>query len=450
MLSKNVPTGTIIVTIREELQLPFVGLDSRLYTIPAAGGTLQCVSPLIAGEISSDIHMVQMSRDRSTVAAVVQEDKGTMLYIFVAPNWDEPLVTRNAQEVYRSLDHEGFPRLWISPDESKVHLTNPNRGLTYVFRKANEWRREEIVHLRDKTSQIATDKISGRFECALDVGPSSLSGDVIMAAVHSELAQSRGLFYLLLDIFSGDTAIGRLYILERRGNDYDRYPVLAVPSGMFLEREAVSESGDTAVAIVRRRVGLGESIIAHFYVMRRDDPEQRWLPREPMRPEKTKWLIMSPNGRVLIVSVKRDSETFGVPTAYVPYDAYAVVWDGQNWSEKHRLFGPFDMDRFWQVELFEISPDNTMIGGWEHVPGTGHYLCIAKVTDGQRVGEFPIGSVGYAFSPDSQWITYRCVEPDSTGTRNLWNRYVARVDGSGRRLLLSTPIEGHHLVGWGS
>ena len=445
MLSKNVPTDTILVTIRKE---QFVGFDSRLCKIPAAGGILQCVSPPFAGEISSEIDMVQMSRDRSTVAAVVREDKGTMLYIFAVPNWDEPLVTRNAQyEVYRSRDYEGFPRLWVSPDGSKVHLTNPNRGLTYVFRKANEWRPEEISGVRDEISRISAET-SAELDGGLAVGPSSLSEDVIMVGVYSGLVQSRGLFQRLLDVFSGGTTAAHLYILERRGNDYDRYPVLAIPSGMSLQMKAVSENGDTAVAIVRP-IGHAEPI-RHFYVMRRDDPEQRWLPREPIRPEETRWLVVSPDGRVLIVSVKRDSETSGVPTAYVPYDAYAVVWDGQNWSEKHRLFGPFDMDRFRRKDLFETSPDNAMIGGWEHTPGTGHYLCVAKVTDGQRVGEFPIGSGGYTFSPDSQWITYRCVELDSTGTRFLWNRYVARVDGSGRRLLLSTPVEGHHLVGWGS
>ena len=155
-----------------------------------------------------------------------------------------------------------------------------------------------------------------------------------------------------------------------------------------------------------------------------------------------------------------------IPIAYYPYDAYAAVWDGSSWSKRTRLSGPFDHERYWHLwsgrKIATISPDNNLVGTFEHGEDGYHYLCCTRLSDGTRLSTFPTPE-NCEFSPDSQWLTYMRFEPAEPSDPRYsptWyqTRCVATVDGSvtldlespSRNVYRDTPHRrDDRLVGWG-
>jgi len=430
------PTGTIFV-----YTISYQGFSLTkqrdLYRLSPTGGAAQLLCSNLAGP-----GMAAVSKDGTTLAVVAREQDKVFLHILSAPGWrmQSPVATVT-YEIERGQEVTYEPELRISYDGSLILVTNPKQEVTYQYARASGWKVQEKKGLQSNSGmfvQEANALITGGGGA---VGPTSMDAGVVMAAYYNFVPKSHGVLDSFRKMMPGAPRQHAIAILERAEGQYEPHIALQVPATGELSKIVVSENGDTAVA--RYTEEPETQHVMHIYAMRRDDPEQRWKAREVAHPGKTRGIVLSRDGKVLVVSEApwHSGGSFRNGSIY-PYDVYAVIWDGRDWSTRVKLSGPYEGDTYYGNNIATVSPDNSVVASFEHDREGNHYLCCTQLPSGNRLGMHPTGSLQHDFSPDSQWLAYMKLRGKTV--------YRASVDGSNTEQLFTAAAgDDISVVGWG-
>lgn len=402
--------------------------------------------PKVLLENITDCRHIKVSKDRTTIAAVVWEDGRHAIYILRAKNDWEP--TKIVEDCRRWLGSD----LYLADDGTMI---GTDFSECSVLLESEGWKRHAIsgssfsgntglYRISDNGRTVTQGRGTGIvvWDVWHDWKPYFVS--VVPTKMTEDMRYSLGMEYNYEVGSESRIVLGAGYtrkqkyalvLANRVPGEYSQ--ALIWESRGEIKVHAVAESNDCGIFSVDKEL----TSCSVYGIRRKTD----WEPE----------LILTA-GRYVgwVVDKSLDGDFFVLAIQEQPYAIYAIRLRNDAW-ESYRLFSDVTSDVGDRPISAIVAPDRRHVAGMSISSDTRELVLRCVTPDGKPVGEWPLGEYlmtrggRIEFSPDSQWLSYLVETVSDAGRRP--RRMIRRIDSSEERELYSYayyPTRDKVYIGW--